>query len=136
MTSSNNEQPIQDLEVTRQLIQHENDLINHRLTWFITLQGLLLAALAFAWDKNDAKGLVFVFCGLGILAAISTGSVLWGGAFAIENLSKAEKQNQRSQVIGRHAKWIEKIFYPWFSLPVLFAIAWGFILFLNGLRVT
>lgn len=41
-----------DFDRIRNLIRHENELINQRLTWLGTFQGLLLAALAFAWDKK------------------------------------------------------------------------------------
>ena len=34
-------------EIIRSMIQHENQLINERLTWLLTFQGLLLAALGF-----------------------------------------------------------------------------------------
>lgn len=39
-------------------VMHENDLMNHRIIWFITLQGLLFAALGFSWGKTDAKNLI------------------------------------------------------------------------------
>lgn len=123
-----------DTSVARELIAHENELINHRLTWFITLQGLLMAALGFAWDKTDARGLVFVFCGLGILSAISTATILWGGAAAIERLSMIEELHKGCMVIGRRATLFEKIFYPWFAMPVLFAVAWALICWLNWVR--
>jgi hypothetical protein len=45
-------------ETVRQMIYHEGELINHRIGWLVTLQGLLFAALGFAW--NDAKELVYV----------------------------------------------------------------------------
>ena len=33
-------------ETVRQMIYHEGELINHRLGWLVTLQGLLFAGLA------------------------------------------------------------------------------------------
>lgn len=123
------EQPANEPGVRRDLIKHENDLMNHRLTWFITIQGLLFAALGFAWGKPDARGLIFVFCGLGLLTAISTAFVLWGGAAAIENLSK-ESPTVGGPTIGRRAG-IERVAYPWFSFPVLFGLAWVLIVSIN-----
>jgi hypothetical protein len=54
------------------LLKTENELINQRLTWLGTFQGLLHAALAFAWDKTDATALVWVLCILGMSVAFST----------------------------------------------------------------
>jgi hypothetical protein len=118
-----------DPSVGRDLIKHENDLINHRLTWFITIQGLLYASLGFAWGKQDARELVFTFCGLGMLTAISTAFVLWGGANAIERLA-SESRAAGQPVIGRRAG-IEKFAYPWYSFPVLFGLAWASVLWIN-----
>lgn len=115
--------------VARDLIKHENDLINHRLSWFITIQGLLFAALGFAWGKTETRELVFVFCGLGMLTAVSTACVLWDGATAIEQLSK-ENSAVREPIIGRRAG-IKKFAYPWYSFPVLFGLAWGLTLWIN-----
>jgi hypothetical protein len=115
--------------VSRDLIKHENELINHRLAWFITIQGLLLAALGFAWGKADARGLVFVFCGLGLLTSISTAFTLWSGAAAIDRIT-VETRGVDEPIIGSLAG-IEKFAYPWYSFPVLFGVAWVSILLIN-----
>jgi hypothetical protein len=128
-TSKTTDVPFSNEGIVRDLIKHENDLLNHRLTWFITIQGLLFAALGFAWSKSDAKELVFVFCGLGILTAVSSAFALWGGANAIDQLSTEEKIDDQP-IIGRRAG-IEKFAYPWYSFPVLFGAAWGSILWIN-----
>ena len=116
--------------ISRDLIKHENDLIDQRLTWLISLQGLLFAALGFAWNKQDAQNLIAIFCFLGVTTSVSIAFALWGGAAAIERLSKIEAQTQNI-VIGRQSSRIEKFFYPWFTFPVLFAISWLLVFFLN-----
>ena len=55
-----------DIRTLRQLVKAENEFINHRLTWLGAFQGLLLAALAFAWDKGDTRWLVVVICVVGM----------------------------------------------------------------------
>jgi hypothetical protein len=107
-------------------VMHENDLMNHRITWFITLQGLLFAALGFSWGKTDAKNLIIILGFLGILTSTSSALVLWGGANAIEELLN---NPTITKALGRKSKWNEKYFYPWYSFPLLFAIAWAIILF-------
>src|SRR5439155_13633195 len=59
-----------DDDVIRQMINVENTVINHRLTWFATLEGLLFSALGFAWGKPDAHALVRVLAVLGMVAAL------------------------------------------------------------------
>ncbi|NJN87574.1 MAG: hypothetical protein HC881_16265 [Leptolyngbyaceae cyanobacterium SL_7_1] len=112
---------LSDEEIYLQILIHENDLMNHRITWFITLQGLLFAALGFAWDKQDAQKLILILSILGTLTSISSGFVLWGGASAIDELLK-------KTTIGRRAKKIERFFYPWYTFPLLFLAAWIVIL--------
>jgi hypothetical protein len=44
--------------LTRSAIEHENTLVNHRITWLMTSQGVLLAAFALiflAWAKGEIK---------------------------------------------------------------------------------
>lgn len=48
-------------ETIRTVIMHESEVINQRITWLMTTQGLLFASLGFAWDKGDAKSLITVF---------------------------------------------------------------------------
>jgi hypothetical protein len=73
----------EDDEFYLRRVMHENDLMNHRITWFITLQGRLFAALGFSWGKTDAKNLIIRLGFLGILTSASSALVLWGGANAI-----------------------------------------------------
>jgi hypothetical protein len=115
-----------DEEFYLRRIMHENDLMNHRITWFITLQGLLFAALGFSWGKTDAKNLIIILGLLGILTSASSALVLLGGANAIEDLLK---NSTITKALGRQSKWYEKYFYPWYSFPLLFVIAWAMILF-------
>src|SRR5205823_760429 len=63
-------------------IKYENELINQRLTWLGTFQGLLLAALAFAWGKSSATAIVCVICVVGAIVALST----WVATFRANKL--------------------------------------------------
>jgi hypothetical protein len=68
------------------MVRHENELMNHRVSWLLTLQGLLFTALGFAWDKADAHALIYVFCATGAVVAISSQTVLNGAHQAIDQL--------------------------------------------------
>ena len=41
-----------DPATIRSLIIHENEMINHRMTWFLVLQGFMLTGIAFGWEKS------------------------------------------------------------------------------------
>jgi hypothetical protein len=74
------------VETFREMVRHENELMNHRVSWLLTLQGLLFTALGFAWDKADAHALIYVFCATGAVVAISSQTVLNGARQAIDQL--------------------------------------------------
>jgi hypothetical protein len=68
-------------KLLRQMVQHEDELRNQRLGYFLTLNGFLFAGLGFAWKSADAKALVTVLALLGFAISLS--------AFASMNLSTA-----------------------------------------------
>ncbi len=45
-------------EVVRAMIDAENRLVNDRMAWLTTLQGLLFAALGFVWEEPDVRMLI------------------------------------------------------------------------------
>lgn len=59
----------EEAAIVRAMIQHENELLHNRIMWFITIEGLLFAALGFAW--KDATWLIYIFCMLGLVTALS-----------------------------------------------------------------
>jgi len=132
----------EDAQIIRTLIEHENDLQNHRLNWFLTIQGLLLAALGFAWDKQDAHALVIVFCILAILVSLSAWSSLRLTDAAYEDLhnwweSHKPKNYDGPPIVGHRAeyKFIFWILRPWRILPWVFTLGWLIILIYNFRRV-
>jgi hypothetical protein len=54
-----------DAAIIRSMIECENRLLNDRINWLVTIQGLLFTALGFAWDKKDTRGLITIFSLLG-----------------------------------------------------------------------
>lgn len=61
----------ENAKIIQAMIDNENNLLNYRINWLVTIQGLLFAALGFSWDKKDARGLVVVLCLMGIMMSIS-----------------------------------------------------------------
>ena len=110
---------IQKAETVRTMIRHENELFNHRLTWMATLQGLLFAALGFAWDKKDTRELLWVLSAVGLLTSLSSMRALKAGASAIESLvSWWDKNHQQGyagpDIIGIRSSTLWFL-YPWFT---------------------
>lgn len=123
----------------REMIRHENDLMNHRISWLLTLEGLLLAALGFAWDKTDARNLIYVFCIIGGVVSASSWRVLGGADKAIIRLYIWWDANKSQGYAGpgvagfwRESWW--DILLPWRVLPFLFIIAWLAVFIINYLR--
>ncbi|GAB1235589.1 hypothetical protein [Ferrigenium sp. UT5] len=92
-------------EIIRGLIHDENEMTNHRMNWFLILQGFLFAGIAFAWEKSI--GLVIVFSGVGILSSLSVGLLLHLGIDAIKNLQR-EASEIKGKVVGKKAEEVSK----------------------------
>ena len=127
-------------EIVRQMVRHENDVMNHRIMWLLTLQGLLFAALGFSWDKQDARYLVYVFCATGAVVALSSLPVLDAADRALRRLRQWWIDNRPDSyngpdVVGfwREARW-NSILLPSRILPVLFILSWCAVAVINGAR--
>ncbi|MEZ6136448.1 MAG: hypothetical protein R3C53_16255 [Pirellulaceae bacterium] len=128
----------------RSLIEHENDLQDHRLTWLLTCEGFFFAALAFAWDKDDARPLIVVVSVLGCAIALLS-------AFGLR-ISKKGQQRQRKwwdDNVRQHYSGPDVVAYrtekdddavltnfrPWrYGFSTLFVIAWIAVLYCNWNR--
>jgi len=112
-----------DPEVLRQLIQNENEMTNHRMNWFLLLQGFMFAGLAFAWGKSTA--LCIVFSCVGALSSISVGTLLKCGIDAIQKLESMKPEDEC--VIGKNNGDTHKLIQlilPWNFIPALMVVAW------------
>lgn len=126
----------------RSMIQHENDLLNHRIQWFLTINGFLLTATGITISsigKTGVEKLYFVFtlAGVGILICFSFFFSLGIGRKGVGRLSKLwdhysqlyyRDKNCASYyqigVLGWIANpWSTRL-SPWQSLPFIFFAAW------------
>ena len=129
-------------EIVRSMVESENSLLNDRINWLVTIQGLLFAALGFAWDKQDTKGLVIIFSVLGFVVSLSAWSSLRLCNKARNELLKWWDKNKPSSyqgpdVIGLRCfgKYGDNILNPWRTLPFTFALGWLFVFLFNLNRV-
>ena len=126
----------------RSMVEEENNLQNNRLTWLMTIQGLLFAALGFAWDKAHARILVCVLCVLAILVSLSSWSALQLSGAAYQELKSwwdkfVPENYDGPPIMGSTAQpksYLHWILRPWRLLPWIFIIAWVFIFIFNVRR--
>jgi hypothetical protein len=124
-------------QTVRAMIDRENELVNHRITWLTTGQGLLFAALGFLWDKPDARRLIIVLCVFGIAYAIVACFALVSASLAMARICYGWQQHgpidyEGPGVIGlgltvksskRKVYFLTCIVF-WNWLPILFIFAW------------
>ena len=84
MTDNGYEHAAEYVGVIRQMIQHEDDLLNHRLTWMWTLEGLLFGAVGFMWKESVAP--LIAIATVGLFSCISVGYSLDSGLRAVRDL--------------------------------------------------
>jgi hypothetical protein len=118
-------------QTARELIRHENDLVNQRIGWLVQTEGLLFAALAFSW--TPAPKLSFILAAVGIATAASIGSAIALYSPAVRGIeawwirSVPEHQRVDRLVMGLSApsRGLAKALRPWRALPYVFGVTWA-----------
>lgn len=119
------------------MIQREDELINQRLSWLTTVQGILFAVLGFIWDKPNSHRLVFVFCFLGFFMSVIVLIVVTYATRAMwRQYDWWEKHKPKSytgpDVMGfPPPNALARFMGPWSLIPVLFIIAWTAVLLIK-----
>lgn len=121
-------------DIIRSMNEHENDLLNMRFTWLMTIQGLLFASLGFTLDEKNLL-IIIIICIMGIITAVSFISVrkIWKAALRTLNLWRKEnlKDYKGPPQIGleeSNKMTITSLFYPWYIFPWAFIVSWLVIL--------
>ncbi len=76
-------------KILRAYVVHEDNLINNRLGWLLTSQGLLFSAYAFSLGKENISKLHIVIFILGISISIISFIIVSQAQMAIESLRKS-----------------------------------------------
>lgn len=125
-------------EVVRSMIQQENELINQRLSWLTTVQGLLFTALGFSWEKTGAHRLVNVLIFLGVAISVIVLQAITFATMAMWRLHHWWEQNKPASykgpdIIGLPPPKIitAKYIGAWSFIPLLFIIAWVAVWFIK-----
>ncbi len=131
MAGMTKEQAEDRAPVIRDLIKHENDLVNQRLTWLTQTQALLFAALGFSWE-NSPLLLTLLIAVIGLSTTWSIGSAIAVYDPSVRRLYQWWKDNLPAEYpAGPHVIgiWLppsgcRKYLQPWRALPWIFAAAW------------
>lgn len=117
-----------DATVSREMIRHENEIMNHRLMWFLTSEGLLLTALGFSFSKENAEianQFIPVLSFVGIILGASASIVLDAASAAIARWASPHfKNNTDGDVVGYRGLPLIGLLAPWRIYPPMFIIAW------------
>lgn len=105
-------------------IVYENSLMNSRLTWLGTFEGLLLAAISFSWGKST--GLIVSLCSIGFLISISIGISTRRANIAIEYYRNWWDKNKPEDALIHDVEGYRSgTGFLWFLMPGAF-IPWCF----------
>ena len=118
----------------RDVIKEENEMINHRMRWMLTLNGLLFTTLGFAWGRNRVLNwLPWILSGVGAMSALSFGFVLQASIKSIEYTNESWytiskfSEHPTPTIIGTSkydiVSW-STLLLPWRCLPLLLYAAW------------
>lgn len=119
------------------MIQHENELLNHRIQWFLTLNGFLFTAVALYGNQPGRNLFGTALAILGLLVCYSFGIGLQIGGRGFRRLvriwqdlySKCHEDFHEVGVYGHLAKGFrEEYLAPWRALPFLMAFGWLLVL--------
>jgi uncharacterized membrane protein YidH (DUF202 family) len=114
-------------EKYEQRLQFEHELINRRLTWLLTSQSILFAALAFVLEKERMDPLqkefskIISVLGISIALAILIGVIM---GIAAKILTWQDSKKAGAKHFGVRT-WITfTAFIPDVFMPIAFAVAW------------
>lgn len=135
-------------------LKFEHDIISHRLTWLMTLNGFLVAAMGLISINHARVGESYFafFTAISILGLSSNGSVLfssWWATRAIQDASNTvaewwtqrkmddealEDRRMRMRLYGRDPRFFygyqrptpSEWLHPWLLLPAIFSLAFLF----------
>jgi len=111
----------------------EHELINHRITWLLTSQSVLFAAYGFTADKtgDDIKLLLNTIAWAGPLISLLIALAIITSYLAKWYARKTyrDESGDKDEPLGVRS-WITFMgFIAEISLPIVFIIAWAFVLF-------
>lgn len=151
-----NKEFIQLIEGYRNIRQHEDNVMNHRMGWMWALQGLLFNAFALSLDNANSysgKIILLTLCFLGFFASLSFFYSFYCSDQALTKMAELSNRFLKKQDSARGCSLVKnsltscndletvralvtggypslggrKWFLPWKSLPLVIALGWLFL---------
>lgn len=117
-------------------LKHENDMLNHRLSWLWTLQGLLFASFGLLLENISAGKLpISTICAVGICSCISVGYSVQKGHQVLNSIRPSINTILRkieSDLALDETKTVKSgcfaFLHPWRFMPWVICVAWAVLL--------
>lgn len=118
----------------REMIRHETNLVDHRMTWFLTSQSILFAAIGVVWG-NDKEFLVLIAT-IGAIVALSFHVSLRASIKAVHGLEKYWLDHCEQLKLDPISEppvnglcqdqigCVERNLFPWRLLPWFLGLMW------------
>lgn len=143
--------PIMDLaeqnRTVRAMVQHEDGLRAQRLGWLLTINGFMFATLGFAWDQDDAGGLIVIVAAAGValgVSGIATNMVSNAAIAKLERWYETQATAKARDALPPVKGIGDKDFtgssralpalYLWELVPMVLVVAWVGVLVAHALR--
>jgi hypothetical protein len=133
----------------RSMIQHENDLLNHRIQWFLIINGFLLTATLKSKQIEVTKFMLIIISIVGSLVCFSFWFSLGIGRRGVGRLAdmwehyrdlyyRHEQPDGCHQigVLGWRSTWWASKAAPWFALPIIFSAVWILLIYTHSISNT
>jgi hypothetical protein len=116
----------------RGAVQHENELLNHRIQWFLTITGFLLTGVVLFGPNLGRESFCLMIGAIGIFVTRSFQIALGIGGKGVKRLSrlwemyriKGDGSYMEIGVFGYAASKLENAFAPWRFLPWITYALW------------
>lgn len=130
----------EEAKIVREMIRHEDELINHRITWMMVFNGLLYTALGLVVGRSNAKVLLWVLTCLGCVIAVSSFLGIYDGTKGIRNVRKWWDEHVAEDFVGPDVMALRgksthfRLLKPWRVMPWVFFVSWLVIGITYGLK--
>jgi hypothetical protein len=114
-------------------IRLENGLIDNRITWMLTLQGLFVVSLSFLLKDKPHRIAAVIVCCIGFVTCVTLGCSIVVGMHVLNELNPVANELGRAiakeigitpiNMTGR-ASGVLSFLLPWRILPWFFAYVW------------
>lgn len=123
-------------DVAREMIRHEDEVINHRVGWLSAWNGLLFTALGILWDKPNNRWILLLICIIGCVFCLLSYLSLLSGTRALARIrtwwdAYKPKEYSGPGIMGLTAlgperlHWFANYCSQWDLMALVLLISWA-----------